>query len=425
MKQKLLLPFLLFSQFLFAQRKHSISTPATLLPMIDSSLMLACGQYRLMMQHLPQDQLPIAYESKNKKIVTRKPSYWTSGFYPGILLYLYEFSKDSMLLNEGIRSMNLLENEQYNTKTHDLGFMMYCSYGNAYRLFGNKTYENVLIQSAKSLASRFNPKIGLIKSWERTTSLDGKTPWKFPVIIDNMINLELLFFASKATGDPSYRDIAIKHALATMKNHFRPDHSTYHVVDYDPETGAVRHRQSYQGFADNSTWSRGQAWAVYGYTMVYRETGKKKFLKTACRAADFFLNNKDLPEDKVPYWDFNANQAGYTPHWKRKYNPDEYAYIPRDASAGAVVASALLELAGYVNSHKSKRYFAAAEAMLHSLCSNNYTASIDEDSGFVLKHCTGSFPHGAEIDEPIIYGDYYFIEALMRYVKMNNNNQLN
>jgi hypothetical protein len=230
-----------------------------------------------------------------------------------------------------------------------------------------------------------------------------------------MINLELLFFASKVTGDTSYKDIAVKHAITTIKNHFRPDYSTYHVVDYDPETGLAVHHESHQGFADNSTWSRGQAWAIYGYTMAYRETGDRQFLEIACKAADYYLKNKRLPADKIPYWDFNANEPGYTPRWKREYDPHELSYIPRDASAGAIVTAALLELSGYTDPSTGKRYFRAAETMLRALSSSEYQSPPGSNGGFVLEHCVGSFPGKSSVDTPLPYGDYYYVQALMRY----------
>jgi len=220
--------------------------------------------------------------------------------------------------------------------------------------------KEVLVQSAKSLSTRFNPKVGCIQSWNNIKSLDGKRILTYPVIIDNMMNLELLFFASKVTGDTSFSNVAITHAVNTMKNHLRPDYSSYHVVNYDAETGAVKSRETQQGFSDNSTWSRGQAWGIYGFTMVYRETKEKRFLETAQKMADYFL--KHLPKDKIPYWDFNVNQQGYNPPWK--YDVSRYPEPPRDASAAAIAASALIELSGYVNNRESEKYLKAAEGIL-------------------------------------------------------------
>jgi rhamnogalacturonyl hydrolase YesR len=340
-------------------------------------------------------------------------SDWTGGFWPGNLWYLYEYAQDTVWKNQAIRWTESLEKNQYNTEHHDLGFMMYCSYGNAYRITKNEAYKKVLIQSAKSLATRFNPAVGCIESWNSRLSWDGKTMWHFPVIIDNLMNLELLFFASKVTGDPYYKQIAITHAETTMKNHVRPDFSTYHVVNYDTVSGKVLQQETCQGYADNSTWARGQAWAIYGYTMVFRETRDQRFLTLAKNLADFYINHPNLPKDKIPYWDFNANQPGYTPLWKHSTR-NQLSYIPRDASAAAVVASALFELSSYLGpSGKAYRNF--AEASLESLRSPAYLATEGTNAHFLLKHCVGSLPHGAEIDVPLVYADYYFLEALLRY----------
>lgn len=293
--------------------------------------------------------------------------------------------------------------------------MMYCSYGNAYRLTGNPAYKNILVQSARSLSTRFSPVTGAIKSWNRFNSWHGNKTYYYPVIIDNMMNLELLYFASKATGDSSFRHIATTHALTTMNNQVRKDYSHYHVVCYDSVTGKVVGRETAQGYADNSTWSRGQAWGIYGFTMVYRETHDPRFLKTAIGMADFFLNNKRLPKDKVPYWDFNAGQKGYTPGINSYANKVTTLY--RDASAAAITASALLELAMYAPA-KKKQYISAAATMLQSLSSAAYRAPVGTNGDFLLMHCVGSIPHRSEIDEPLVYADYYFLEALTRYNKL-------
>jgi hypothetical protein len=294
--------------------------------------------------------------------------------------------------------------------------MMYCSFGNAFRIHPSKEVEQILVQSAKSLASRYNEKVGCIKSWNNMTSLDKKTVWTYPVIIDNMMNLELLFFASKVTGDSFYRNIAIRHAEMTLKNHVRPDYSSYHVVNYDTATGALKSRETHQGFSDNSTWARGQAWGIYGFTMVYRETKDKRFLKTAEKMADFFLDHKNLPADGIPYWDFNVNEPGYAPRWN--YDPCRYAVVPRDASAAAIVSSALLELAGYTNRKAARKYVRSAETMLRSLSSMDYRALVSENGGFILKHGVGGFPGNAEVDVPLTYADYYYVEAMLRYKEL-------
>mgnify|MGYP002695300080 FL=1 len=226
------------------------------------------------------------------------------------------------------------------------------------------------------------------------------------------MNLELLYFASKVTGDTIFAHVANTHAETTARNQFREDYSNYHVVNYDEETGRVLHRATCQGFSDNSTWARGQAWAIYGYTMAYRETKRKDFLDMAVRTADFWLNHPNLPEDGVPYWDFNAGQEGYVPDWD--YCPEQFKVVPRDASAGAIAASAFLELADYIPD--GEKYAKAAEHILKSLSSPEYLAETGTNCNFILKHCVGSIPHGNEIDVPLVYADYYYLEALLRYM---------
>ncbi|WP_083488745.1 glycoside hydrolase family 88 protein [Pedobacter borealis] len=342
---------------------------------------------------------------------------WTQGFFAGNLWYIYEYTKNPEWKTAATKWTEALEQAQFLTQHHDIGFVMYCSYGNAMKFEKDpkklEQYRKILIQSAESALTRFDPKVGLIKSWNEKKSWDKKTTWKYPVIIDNMMNLELLCYVSKITGNPKYKNAAISHALNTMKNHFRPDFSTYHVVDYSAN-GKVLHRQTNQGYADNSTWSRGQGWAIYGFTMMYRETKDKRFLEAAQKAADFYLNNPNLPKDKIPNWDFNEGQKGYTPDWD--YEARKLSYIPRDASAGALVASALIELSTF--SKDSKKYFKPAEQMLQSLSDSTYLAKPGSNSGFILKHCVGSYPHNSEIDVPLIYADYYFMEALLRYQKI-------
>jgi hypothetical protein len=318
---------------------------------------------------------------------------WTSGFFPGILWHLSAACGDSVLRSAAIRYTEGLASQQYNTGTHDLGFMMGCSFGNALRLAPSPQYREVLLQSARSLAGRFSPRVGCIKSW------DWSTRWTFPVIIDNMMNLELLFWAAKNGGGEEMRSIAIRHAETTLRNHFRADGSTYHVVDFDTATGNVRRKQTHQGYADESVWARGQAWAIYGYTMTYRETGDQRFYDAAVRAAGFFL--KHLPDDHVPYWDFNA--------------PD----IPnaaRDASAAAIAASGLFELASLSKDPAQEAMFRRkSSAILGSLMQAPYFSE-GTSSAAVLNYCTGHHPGGLEIDVSLVYADYYFIEALVRSI---------
>jgi len=336
---------------------------------------------------------------------------WTGGFWPGALWYMYEYTKKAEWKEAAIKWTETLENNQYNTKHHDIGFMMYNSYGNGYRLTQNEKYKAILIQSAKSLCKRYNEKVGAIKSWNDKPSLDGKDIMYFPVIIDNMMNIELLFFASKITGDTLYKHIATKHAETTMLNHVRSDFSSFHVVDYDTLTGKVLHQETNQGYAHNSTWSRGQAWGVYGFTMTYRETGDKRFLNTALHMADFFINHKNLPSDKIPYWDFNINQAGYKSPAKAQSN--QLTYTPRDASAAAIFASALFELSKYAGT-KGVVYKNIAHQILNSLSSAAYFAKPGTNNGFILMHSTGNANRISEVDKPLMYADYYFLEALLR-----------
>lgn len=341
---------------------------------------------------------------------------WTGGFWPGILWYMYEFTGEEKWKTAATTWTESLESNQFNTAHHDIGFMMYCSYGNALRFNNNDKYRAILIQSAKSLCKRYAPVVGSIQSWNPRKSKGEKHQWNYPVIMDNMMNLELLFYAAKTTGDTSFSHIAVRHAETTMKNHLRPDNSSYHVVNYDPVTGNVLHRQTLQGFSDNSTWARGQAWGIYGFTTCYRETKDPRFLRTACNMADFFLDHPNLPADKVPFWDFNAGQPGFVPDWQ--FDPKKYVPVPRDASAAAITCSALFELAGYANATQSKKYLDAAQKIMLSLSSSAYLNKEGANPFFLLKHSVGNLPSDREVDVPLIYADYYFIEAMLRYKKL-------
>lgn len=328
-------------------------------------------------------------DGKLKLVITKD---WTSGFFPGVLWNLYEYTGDKKWMQEAQTFTEKLEKEQFNKGTHDLGFIINCSYGNGYRLTNNEAYKNVVIQAAKSLSTRFNPKTGVIRSWDH-----NRSKWQYPVIIDNMMNLEMLFLATKFTGDSSYYKIAVSHADKTLQNHFRPDFSSFHVVDYDVDNGQVANRNTHQGYNDASAWARGQAWALYGYTMCYRETGNPVYLKQAEGIAGFILNHKNLPADKVPFWDFDD---------------PEIPNVSRDASAAAITASALYELRLYSNNDKV--YTRAANKMLKSL-SAKYTSEPGTNRGFILDHSTGHRRVNSEVDVPLNYADYYYLEALLRY----------
>ena len=317
---------------------------------------------------------------------------WCSGFFPGTLWLAADLTNDTDLQELANEFTRPLEQEKFNGRTHDMGFKMMCSFGQGYRIRGDTAYRSILIQSAKTLTKRFNEKVGAIRSWDHS-----QEKWKFPVIIDNMMNLELLFWASRQTGDQQYYNIAVKHAETTLTNHYRADFSSYHVVDYDTITGQVIKKTTHQGFSDASAWSRGQAWGLYGFTMCYRETGIVSFLYQAEKIADFILHHPNLPADKIPYWDFDAPLSP-TP--------------PRDVSAATVTASALYELAQFVPSKKAY-YIQIAETILKNL-QRDYLSKPGANKGFLLGHSTGSFPQNTEVDVPINYADYYYLEALNR-----------
>ncbi len=341
------------------------------------------------------DKLVSPRSVENNKVKMVKAKDWTSGFFPGELWMMYGHTNDEYWKEKALEFTLPLEGEKWNGKTHDMGFKMYCSFGKAYQYTKNPKFRDILIQSAKTLASRFKPNVGCIRSWDHNSD-----KWEFPVIIDNMMNLELLFWAEKETGNKMFKDIAVSHAETTMKNHFRADNSSYHVVAYNPETGEVQERTTHQGYSSESAWSRGQAWALYGYTMVYRETQDTKFLRQAEKVATYILNHPNLPDDLIPYWDFDAPNI-----------PEE----PRDASAAAIIASALYELSTF--SEEGDLYLHAADKICNSLMSLEYFTDPNENNGFLLKHSTGSKPHDSEINEPLVYADYYFIEALTRKMK--------
>ncbi len=362
------------------------------------SLDVAAQQLSLSIESLGDtDQNPRTAENGILRQVRSRD--WTSGFYPGCLWFLYEHTGDEKFLEAAKHFTMNLEQMQYYDGTHDLGFMMYCSFGNGYRLTKEADYRDVLIQSARTLATRFNPNVGCIKSWDH-----NQDKWQYPVIIDNMMNLELLFWVAKETDDTDLYDLAVTHAETTMKNHYRADYSSWHVLDYDTITGEVLHRHTHQGYAHESAWARGQSWGFYGFTMVYRETGDQKFLDHARSIADFLLNHENLPGDMVPYWDFNAPNI-----------PDE----PRDASAAAILCSGLYELSTHLGA-EGEKYKLAADKILTSLSSEKYRAAIGENNNFILMHSVGHLPNNSEIDVPIIYADYYFIEACMRELELES-----
>ncbi len=342
------------------------------------------------------DTVRIPSTFKNGEIEYVPTDDWVSGFFPGTLWYMYELTGDEYWADHARKHTEILDSIQYLTWHHDVGFMIYDSYGNGLRLKHIDGYKDVIVNTAKSLSTRFRPKAGVLQSWNTDRGWQAERGWKCPVIIDNMMNLELLFKATEFSGDSTYAKIAISHADKTMENHYRPDYSTYHVVDYDDETGAVRGRYTAQGYADESAWARGQAWSIYGFTMAYRFTSDKKYLERAENVAGYLFSNPNMPEDLVPYWDFDCPDI-----------PNTY----RDASSAAIIASALYEL----NWHTGKaEYKEKADKIIESLSSPAYRAAQGTNGGFILMHSVGSLPHGSSIDVPLNYADYYFLEALIR-----------
>ena len=330
------------------------------------------------------DEMPKTYE--NGQIVTANIRWWTSGFFPGSLWLLYEHTGDDKLREYAEHFTARLESLKDYRGTHDLGFMVFCSYGNGYRLTGNESYKGIINEASASLATRFNPTVGAIRSWN--TGRKENPELDYIVIIDNMMNLEMLEWSG-------YSDIARRHADTTLENHFREDNSSYHVVTYNELTGEVTDKRTAQGLADGSAWARGQVWGLYGYTMMYRITGLERYLEQAVKIADYVIPR--LPEDAIPNWDFDAEQQ------------------MKDSSAGSIMASALIELYGLTN---NELYLTTAERQLRSLCSEAYLAPAGENGNFILRHGTGHLPAGTEVDVPLTYGDYYFIEAAMRYLAL-------
>lgn len=336
---------------------------------------------------------------KDGNLVLVGPKDWCSGFFAGTLWQMYQYSHEQYWRENAVSNTWLIESAKWHRGTHDLGFMIGDSFGKAYQLTEEQSYRDVMLQAARTLCTRFSPKVGCIRSWDHNAD-----KWKFPVIIDNMMNLEMLFEAYQLTGDKSFYDIAVSHANITMKNHFRDDYSSFHVVDYDPVTGAVRSRVTHQGYSDDSFWSRGQGWALYGYMMCYRYTHDQRYLEQAKNVAKFLFSLKNMPEDGIFYWDM-----------KDPAIPD----APRDASSAALVASAFYELQGYVDAELGRQYKAYADKIVNSLI-DHYQAPVGSNQGFLLLHSTGHKPGNSEIDVPINYADYFYMEALLRKALLDN-----
>lgn len=321
---------------------------------------------------------------------------WVSGFFAGSLWYMYELTGDGFWKEHAKAHTERIDSIKYLKWHHDVGFMIYDSFGNGYRLTGDPAYREVLLEAARSLSTRFRPAAGILQSWDADSGWRKERGWRCPVIIDNMMNLEILFNATKETGDSSFYKIAVSHADKTLQNHFREDASSYHVVDYDPDTGEIRGKYTFQGCDDSSAWARGQSWGLYGFTMAYSYTKEAKYLDQAERIAEFLLNHPSRPADGVPYWDYDAPGI-----------PDTY----RDASAAAIMASALYQLSELDG---NKEYRKEADRIMTTLASPSFRSEPGEGGGFLLQHSVGHLPAGGYVDVPLTYSDYYFLEALVR-----------
>ncbi len=351
-------------------------------------------QYTLLLDKALKDQnIPRTIEEGKLRWVNDGFD-WTEGFFPGSLWYLYEITGDESWKNGAIELQKLIYEDRF-ASNHDLGFVFNCSYGNGLRLTKDSSFTTALVDAANTLLGRFDPRVGVIKSWDADRGWQGERGWEYPVIIDNMMNLELLFRATQITGDPSYWKTAEAHATKTMKNHFREDGSSYHVIDYDSVNGEVRSKVTAQGFSDESSWARGQAWGLYGYIVCYRFTRDVKYLELAQKIAEVIMNNNSVKEGNIPFWDYHAPNI-----------PNE----PVDASAAAITASALFEISSYTKGEYEKY----AEEIIQKLSSPTYLAKPGTNKGFILKHNVGSLPHNNEIDVPLNYADYYYLEALIR-----------
>ena len=353
---------------------------------------LAAGQLKVLDAAVPSDRAP-RYYNDTEGLVTSDLGWWCSGFFPGSLWLAYEYTGDESLKEAATRNSEKLDMLVRHKTDHDIGFQMMCSYGQAYRITGSRRWLGRIFESAEKLSRRFNPAVGAIKSWDFV-----RKDWQYPVIIDNMMNLELLTRASHLFRNDSLCSVAVSHARTTARNAFRPDFTSYHLVDYDPATGAVRSRQTVQGYSDGSAWARGQAWALYGYTMMYRETGLEEFLAQACDIARMLLSR--LPSDGIPYWDFDDPSI---------------PSVLKDASAGAVMASAFAEFAGLAKDPAlAKSCLEMARTQVRTLSTLEYLAPAGTNGGFLLKHSVGNLPEKSEVDVALTYADYYYLEAVSR-----------
>ena len=385
---------------LFLLSCQSTTKKKEMADLIDRTMIVAQKHAVAMAASLPEGRLPRTCE--NERLNTSDSKWWCSGFYPGVLWYLYEYTNNDSIRKLAEEFTMRVENEKYTTDNHDVGFILFCSFGNGLRLTGNESYKEILLTGAKSLSTRFNGKVGLIRSWDWTPRTHV---WQYPVIIDNMMNLELLLWASEYSKDPVFKNIAYSHSDKTIEHLFRPDNSSYHVVSFDPETGIPEFKMTWQGVADESAWARGQAWGLYGFTYMYRETKEKRYLEQAQKIANFIINHPRLPGDKIPFHDFDDKEI-----------PNTY----RDASAGAIICSALVELSVLSDEPLKTQYLDVATQQIKTLASEQFLAKPGTNCNFILKHGVGTYNEHrkGEVDVPLTYADYYFMEAMVRYQKM-------
>jgi unsaturated chondroitin disaccharide hydrolase len=345
------------------------------------------------------DLLPRAAD-RFGNLQTCRSDWWVSGFFAGLLWYLYEYSGNEEVKKWAEEYTIRVKDQQYTLDNHDVGFIINCSFGNGYRITRDTSYRKVIRTASNSLITRYRQSTGCIRSWDYA---DWNRQWEYPVIIDNMMNLEILVSAAKEFGESGFFYVAVSHANTTLKNHYRQDYSCFHVVSYDTVTGLPQCKQTAQGYSHASSWARGQAWGLYGFTMMYRFTRDTAYLSLAKNIAGFILKHPRLSEDKIPYWDFDAPNI-----------PD----CNRDASAGSVICSALIELSQYVEPKLSAEYLSVAETQIRTLSSIEYRNALGNNGNFILKHSVGHMPNNSEVDVPLVYADYYFVEALMRLKKL-------
>ena len=362
--------------------------------LVANDLQYAAQQLQAATSVTPVARYPYKTPSPSGAWQTSDAAWWTSGFFPGSLWLMYQATGDAVWRTEAAARQAGIASQQNNTSTHDLGFMLFTTFGNGYRLTGDTAYRDIVLQAARSLATRYSATVGATRSWDNGA---GDPSYAFKVIVDNMMNLNLLFWGAQNGGDGGWTGMAVNHALTTRRTHVRADGSTFQLVTFNATDGSVISRGTVQGYRNDSTWARGQAWAVHGFTQAYAYTSDARMLDTARSAADYFVGN--LPADSVPYYDFQA------PATDR----------PRDSSAAAIGASGLLWLARIESDGcRAQTYLDAAKRILTSLSAPPYLSQGTPGAASILLHGTAQHQQG-DVDSGLIYGDYYFLEALLRY----------